>query len=240
MRVGNALPIVGMKQNDFRLNTELAKFGDLFFQMLEKSGIESGEVPVCCGCSFKRIEARLGAVIDKPFRKYTHAQFVEWRSGESFQRAFLQFRRLMNPRVTSRADLPIRTTIGVSEMVGVTHSHRAVIASGASGNGQRAGLAIEFRTIAVRAIFPFADGFGHEANSIDSIAIVESRDGHTLLILLKGGGKLYVHERVAVHRPFERSFEHSPLLDGIWRRGQPGNARKDQQRKRREAEKVKA
>src|ERR1700694_1747086 len=81
------LSVVGMKQNNIRLDPEVPQPGDLLFQMLEEGGIEAGEIPLPGRRPLEGVKKRLDAVENVPFREHAHAQLVKGSMGKRLEGA---------------------------------------------------------------------------------------------------------------------------------------------------------
>src|SRR5262245_12170490 len=122
----------------------------------------------------------------------------------------------MNPSIAGSAELFVGFAVGVGEMEGVSDADQSVVFRGRRSDCKFARLALELLTAAVRGIAPPPLRFGHEADAIIPIAVVEPGhldEGAIRLVASELGRKGNVEERVAVRGAFQGKFKGSPLLD---------------------------
>ena len=105
-------------------------------------------------------------------------------------------------------------------MVRVGDVDWAVVGACGWGDGEGAGLVVEGGGVAVGGVVPGAGGFGHEADFVGGVAVVEAGDfeGFCFGVVGEGGGELDVEEGVAGGGAGEGEFEEVILLDGggVW------------------------
>src|SRR4030042_5799424 len=70
--------VVGMKQNDVRLNPKSAQLADQLLEMLEKLRIESRKIPMVWWGTLERIIMWLILVPVISLGANTHAELIEW------------------------------------------------------------------------------------------------------------------------------------------------------------------
>src|SRR6185436_1608657 len=167
--------VVGMEQNDVRLDYELLQFKDALLQMLKERWIEARSVKIA-RCSIERIKGRLVRIPCVTLRKNAKANFVERRGRQGLERLLLKCVRLMCPGVASRAKWFVGCAIGVSEMKDVRYSNRPVVLARCFRHDKLSGFSIELRHAAYRFVFPIPLPLRHEPNAIGAITIIETWD----------------------------------------------------------------
>src|SRR5207237_4709476 len=110
-------------------------------------------------------------------------------------------------------DLPERCSIGITEMVDVSHRYRAMIIWRGLGHGELAGLATQFGAVARRFIFPGALLGRHKADAIGPVAVIETIGFDRLFARRELGGHGHVNKRIAIARPGARQIKDVPLYN---------------------------
>ena len=166
--------------------------------MTKERGVEPRRVPVARWPAFEREKPLifLGVVL----RENAHANLVERCAGQRTQRFFLLCIAAVRPRVTRGAEFEIRRAVGIGEMKRGVHVHRPVVSSGRWPDDERTGLPVEFWSVAVRDVLPFARQLRHETDTINVFAIVKPGDFVRRVALAERRGQCHVGERIAVGR----------------------------------------
>src|SRR5882724_347508 len=119
--------VVGVKQDQVALDAELAQLADAFFKALKELRIEATEVPFVRRRAFVRENRRRQIVSPVGLGENAHAQFIERRRRERFERLLLELLGTMRPGVRRGSNLLEGRAVGVGEMIGVVDANRSVI-----------------------------------------------------------------------------------------------------------------
>jgi hypothetical protein len=205
--------VVGVEQDQVGLDAEIAELADPLLQVAEEGGVEPGEVPLVRRGAGERVSGWLGLVEGVPLREDAHPQLVERPGLQGSECLFFELVALVGPGVAGGADREVRGAVGVLEVEGVPHPDRAAVAGRRLRHLDRAGLAGQFRAVALRGVGPRSRARRHEPHPVGAVAVVEAGGADGPVALGEGGGHLDVGERVAVDRTGQGQLEGAPLLD---------------------------
>ena len=190
--LGKAPAVVGMEQNQVRLDAHVRQLANALFQPPPGFRIEPGEVEgvaLAGSAPFKGIAFRVVVVEFVMLGENAHADFVEISLFQGVQGGLLQCLRLMGPAIAGGAHAHVIFPVGVFQPggghVGVHFAgvragdpHRAVHPCPGSDAFKFAGFPVQIGAAAAGDEGPAALPVGHETHHIAPLAVVKALHRH--------------------------------------------------------------
>ena len=172
---GEAPAVVGVEQDQVRLDAELLQLPDPVFQVPVE--LRVGPVIVEAGSerSFEGVELRFVLVEQVGLRKNAHAHLVERPGGERVQGLLLQRVALVRPRVGRSADGQVRGAVLVGEVEGLGHPDHALRPGSRLAGRERAGDAVQRARVAGGGERPLPRLRHQQPHPVHAVAVVETR-----------------------------------------------------------------
>jgi len=229
---GEAPPVIGVHDDQVRLDPQLHQVPYASFYMAEMRRIGPREIPavfrvlrlkghevlpghpfVGTGRPFKGECRGVPEVVVIVFGEYAEADLVEVPLRKSFQCLPLYFLRLVRPHIAGRTDRIIGCTVLVGEMVRIGHADRPMVAFPRGRHGKNARKDF-IKEITPDPILVFPDKGRHKAHAIDAVPVVEPVHGFFLVRPGETGPQAVVRKGVPSVLSPKRQLIDTPALGG--------------------------
>ena len=206
-----ALLVIGVEQDDVRLDAQLAQPPDPILEPAEINGIKPGRIPVPVPAP--GANERIGGD-RRHVREHAHADLVERPCLQCGERLGAARVGLQRPGISGGADRPIGRAVGIDEVIAVgRHPDRAAIAGTGGDTLHDTAAPVEQGDVARRPPRPAADFGRAEADAVHALAIVEARNRDPLPREFERRRERDVVEGIAGVRPIQADFVQTPTLD---------------------------
>ena len=222
--------VVRVEEDDVGLDAQVAQVTNALFQVAEESGVEVSEVPASTltpspflRCVQDRLPRGRGERIESMIGRFVlvegvmlgedaHPHLVERRGFQRCERLLFKFVALVIPHVAGRADRKVRRAILVGKVMHIAHTHRPVIARRRRCAVEHARLPIQRGDVAARCVRPRADCVRHEADFVQTVAIVEAIHVDDAVFVCEARPEGYIDKRIAPCRAVQRHLENIPTF----------------------------
>ena len=216
--------VVGMEQNQVRLNAHFPQLTNALFQMPPVFRVKFRKIPLIAPFGFAPGEGemrRVVGVVEIMLGENAHANLVEGPVFQGFQGLVFHLLPLMGPAIAGGAHAGIVRAVGVGQpgqATGFFHHHRAVSGGGAAFEGS--GLSVQLRGVGSGFIPPRALAIEHHPQAVAAFSVIKATHPHPAVAAGKFRGEFHRLIRVlpvGAGKPPGKGF---PLCNGSLFHGQ--------------------